>query len=390
MFMKRPTRIVLGLFFLGILTLALPSQAQVSDDIELGGETDRPAEPPPPEQPGQAPPGVTPPGGPEVQGEGQPEVPERPVTVKEGWQKKGPSRIYDAFDGRMIVNDVSVRPFRLTKNEARRKYDNGLSGDEVPRDGLPSRVLINDTDYIGDRTAANYDELKGILFNIGTHRDGPQRFFNEIMVSLDWDGSDITWDPEARTGDGVYRLTALEKRMYAFIIRDSLEIMRDYQSADGRDLQYFQDKVDPPTGLSDNTQQSTRPDSKGIEAWNRAISTGEKVQLEREMLSALAGTEIEDASWFPGGISAIQLSRLGGGPAAGNLTGLGLGGAGFGVGLPGAGFYGGGGAFGAGAGAGYRPGAGLIPGGVPPLPGGGYGNLGGGISPLGGSLGFAF
>jgi hypothetical protein len=386
--MKRPTKIVLGLFFAGSLATISPTFAQVSDDIQVGGETERPPEAPPPGQPGQLPPGLAPPGAPGEPGQVEPEVPERPVTVKEGWQKKGPSRIYDAFDGRLIVNDVSVSPFRLTKNEARRKYDNGLSGDEVPRDGLPSRVLINDTDYIGDRTAANYDELKGILFNIGTHRDGPQRFFNEVMVSLDWDGADITWDPDSKVENGVYRLTSLEKRMFAFIIRDSLEIMRSYQNAEGRDLQYFQDKVDPPTGLSDNSQQSTRPDSRGIEAWNRAISTGEKVRLERGMLAALAGTEVEDASWFPGGISAVQLSRLGGGgPAAGNLTGLGLGGAGFGVGLPGAGFYGGGGY---GAGAGIRPGAGLIPGGVPPVPMGGYGNLGGGISPLGGSLGFAF
>ncbi|MCA9429497.1 MAG: hypothetical protein KC940_03205, partial [Candidatus Omnitrophica bacterium] len=36
----------------------------------------------------------------------QPQGPERLITTKLGWQKKGASRIYDAVDGRMIVNDV--------------------------------------------------------------------------------------------------------------------------------------------------------------------------------------------------------------------------------------------------------------------------------------------
>jgi hypothetical protein len=172
-------------------------------------EGEQPAEGAPPGEGGQ--PGQPP----------QPEGPERPITTKLGWQKKGASRIYDAVDGRMIVNDVIVQPFRDSRREAARRYDNGTHGDEVPRDGVPSRVLVNSTDYMGPRTAANYDELKGVMFAIGTHTDGPQRFFDQPMISLDWDGQEIPWNPDSPLEPGIYRLTSLERRMYAFIIRDS-------------------------------------------------------------------------------------------------------------------------------------------------------------------------
>lgn len=367
------------------LTLAVSAFSQVPEgDLSVTGSGD--ATPPeagtittPPEG-GEAPPveGAPPEGQP-------PQVPDVFVTAKEGWQKIGASRIYDAVDGRMIVDDVVVRPFRLTKREARRKYDNGTHGDEVPRDGVPSSVQVNSTDYIGPRTAANYDELKGILFAIGSHQDGPQRFFDLPMVSLEWDDEAISWDPDERVEPKVYRLTSLEKRMYAFIMRDSLEIMRNFQNAEGRDLIPFSDRVDPPTGLGNNTLQSQR-DSKGLDTWDYAVATGKKVELERDMLLALAGTEIEGASWFPGDVSAVSLAEFRSG-TAGSLGilglggGFGLGGGGFGGGyggLGGGGFggggYGGQGGFGGGGfgGGGYGGGYGgvgnFVPGGVP----GGY------------------
>jgi len=393
--------------------------AQVGDDINVGGEIDRSeGQPAAPEAAPEG--GETPEAVPEtlVTGEqpaGTPQLQETFVTVKEGWQEKGASRIYDAVDGKMIINDVSIRPFRLTRREAVRKYDNGTHGDEVPRDGVPSRILVNDTDFMGPRTAANYDELKGILFTIGNHPDGPQRFFDQLMVSLDWDGKEVPWDPNVRTGLGVYRLTSLERRMYAFIIRDSLEIMRAYQTADGKDLTPYEDRVSPPSGLGSNSLQAKRQ-SNGISTWSQAISSGEKLALEREMLSALAGTEIEGASWFPGGVTAVQLLKIGA-PIGGGMGGLGLGAAAF-AGYPGAGLYGGGyglggggygypaggggygypgggGAYGYPGGGGaygaYTGAAGLNPRGVNIRPpGGAYDGLGGGISPLGGSLGFAF
>ncbi len=332
--------------------------------------------------------------------------PESFVTAKKGWQKKGASRIYDAVDGRMIVNDVTVQPHKLTRKEAVREYDNGRHGDEVPRDGVPSRIQVNSTDFIGPRTAANYDELKGLLFAIAAHPDGPQRFFDLHVVSLDWDGEDVPWKPETRTGLGVYRLSSLEKRMYAFVMRDSLDIIRAFQNAEGKDLAPFNDRVDPPTGLESNSLESRR-ESKGVDTWNLALSTGKKVKVEKEMLAALAGTEIADASWFPGGYSAIQLSEYRSG-TAGALSALGLrAGAGLGIGGFGAqggfgggyggygggggyGGYGGGGYGGGGYGGGIRPGAGLIPGGVPPVPSGYNVGVPSPITPAGGALGFAF
>ncbi len=285
------------------------------------------------------------------------------VTIKEGWRQKGASRIYDAVDGRMITNDVKVRPFNLKKEAALKMFDDGTHGDEVPFDGVPSRVLVNSTDFIGPRTAANYDELKGLLFTIGDHPEGAQKFFGYPMVSLEWDGDNIPYDPEARTSPGVYRLTALEKRMYAFIMRDSLEITRAYQNAEGKDLVPMNDSVDEPTGLKSNSLESRR-ESKGIQSWESALSEGKKVKLERKMLAALAGTEIASASWFPGGISAIKIAGYRSG-AAGSLSSLGLGGLGLQGGSPvyggyggmGRGGYGGGygglGAMGMGAGGGY-------------------------------------
>ncbi len=333
----------------------------------------------------------------------QQEGPERPITTKIGWQKKGASRIYDAVDGRMIVNDVIVQPFRESRREAARRYDNGTHGDEVPRDGVPSRVMVNSSDYMGPRTAANYDELKGVMFAIGTHPDGPQRFFDQPMISLDWDGSEIAWDPDSTLDPGIYRLTTLERRMYAFIIRDSLDIMRSYQNAEGVDLIPYEDRVSPPSGLGSNSLQSKR-ESKGIQVWNEALSSGEKQALERKMVTALAGTEIEDASWFPGGISALSLSKLRSG-VAGSFTQFGVGAGAFGAG---GGLYGGGGGYdygggaggfgggygaGGGYGGGYGAGGGFpgggFPGGIPSVPGA-YDVSPGGISPLGGSLGFAF
>jgi len=263
----------------------------------------------------------------------------------------------------MITNDVTVRPFRQKKEDALKMFDDGSHGDEVPYDGIPSRVLVNSTDFIGPRTAANYDELKGLLFTIGNHKEGAQKFFGFPMVSLEWDGDDIPWDPQARISPGVYRLTALEKRMYAFIMRDSLDITRAYQNAEGKDLTPFEDTVDPPTGLGSNSQESRR-DSKGIQNWEEALSSGKKVKLERKMMAALAGTEIASASWFPGGLSAVKIAGYRSG-AAGSLSALGLSGMGLqggapvygGYGLMGRGGYGGGygglGALGMGAGGGY-------------------------------------
>lgn len=318
------------------------------------------------------------------------------VTTKEGTRRKGASRVYDAVDGRMITNDVVVRPFNLRKNDARRKYDDGTHGDEVPRDGVPSRVLVNSTDFIGPRTAANYDELKGLLFTIGNHEEGAQHFFGLPLVSLEWDGEEIPWQPDARTTPGVYRLTSLEKRMYAFIMRDSLDIIRSYQNAEGKDLKPFEDTVDPPTGLDTNNLESRR-ESKGVPTWDMALSTGKKVKLERKMLAALAGTEIASASWFPGGLSAVQIAGYRSG-TAGALSNLGLSGLGLQGGNPLMGGYGGyGGGYGGYGGGGYGGGYGGFGGGGY---GGGYGGMGmpGGynvgvpqaITPAGGALGFAF
>ena len=297
--------------------------------------------------------------------------PKRRITMKEGWQTKGADRIYDAVDGRMIVNDVSVRPYGLSPRDSRREYDNGTHGDEVPRDGVPSKILVNSTDYIGPRTTGNYDELKGLLFAIGDHNDGPQRFFDLPMVSLEWDAKDIAWDPDVRTKPAVYRLTSLEKRMYAFIMRDSLEIMREYQNAEGKDLIPYEDRVDPPTGLDDNTLESRR-ESRGIDRWSQALASGEKEVLERKMLTALAGTDIADASWFPSEISALQIATYRSG-TAGSLANLGLLGGGLGGGLPG---------LGGGAGG---------PGQPSPFGAGGFGGspFGGGFggSPFGGGFG---
>lgn len=262
------------------------------------------------------------------------------VTIKEGWRQKGASRIYDGVDGRMITNDVTVRPFNKKREEALKMFDDGTHGDEVPYDGVPSRVLVNSTDFIGPRTAANYDELKGLLFTIGDHDEGAQKFFSLPLVSLEWDGDDIPWQPDARTNPGVYRLTALEKRMYAFIMRDSLEITRAYQNAEGKDMTPFEDTVDPPTGLDSNSLESRR-DSKGIRSWDAALSEGKKVKLERKMLAALAGTEIASASWFPGGISAVKIAGYRSG-AAGSLSALGMGGLGLQGGAPMMGGFGGG------------------------------------------------
>jgi hypothetical protein len=323
------------------------------------------------------------------------------ITAKEGWQKIGASRIYDAFDGRMIVNDVVVRPFRLTRREAMRKYDNGTHGDEVPRDGVPSHVLVNSTDFIGPRTASNYDELKGILFAIGSHPDGPQRFFDLPMVSLDWDGNNVPWKPEDHVTPGVYRLTSLERRMYAFIMRDSLDIMRAYQNAEGKDLTPYSDRVSPPSGGGTNTLQARR-ESRGMSTWNRALSTGKKASLERQMLASLAGTEIKDASWFPSSISAVQLSEYRSG-TAGALSALGLGRLGLGGGFPGAGGGGygggfpggyggggyGGGGYGGPGGGGYG-GGGFIPGGIPAVPGGYNVGVPQPMGLGGGALGFAY
>jgi hypothetical protein len=330
-----------------------------------GGPPSPEGGPPPaptgPEGAAGAPAPGTPPSG-EKASTGSSEEAEVLVTFKEGWRQKGASRIYDAVDGRMITNDVTVRPFRQKKEEALKMFDDGTHGDEVPYDGIPSRVLVNSTDFIGPRTAANYDELKGLLFTIGNHDEGAQKFFGFPMVSLEWDGDDIPWQPDARTGPGVYRLTALEKRMYAFIMRDSLEITRAYQNAEGKDLTPFEDTVDPPTGLTNNSQESRR-ESKGIQSWESALSEGKKVKLERKMLAALAGTEIASASWFPGGLSAVKIAGYRSG-AAGSLSALGLSGMGLQGGAP---VYGGYGMGRGGYGGGFGGGGGY---------GGGYGGLG--------------
>ncbi len=323
-------------------------------------ETGQPAPPPGPEAATTGPSAPAPSEGGKTS-ESSSEEAEVLVTIKEGWRQKGASRIYDAVDGRMITNDVTVRPFRQKKEESLKMFDDGSHGDEVPYDGLPSRVLVNSTDFIGPRTAANYDELKGLLFTIGNHEEGAQKFFGFPLVSLEWDGEDIPWQTDARTSPGVYRLTALEKRMYAFIMRDSLEIMRAYQNAEGKDLTPFEDTVDPPTGLGTNSQESRR-ESKGIENWEAALADGKKVKLERKMLAALAGTDIASASWFPGGLSAVKIAGYRSG-AAGSLSALGLSGLGLQGGAP---VYGGYGMMGRG---GY---------------GGGYGGLGAMGFPTGG------
>jgi hypothetical protein len=176
--------------------------------------------------------------------------------------------------------------------------------------------------------------------------------------------------------------------------------MRSYQNADGEDLIPYEDRVNPPSGLNSNSLQSKR-ESEGIKNWNEALATGEKQTLERKMLTSLAGTEIADASWFPGGVSALSLSRLRSG-VAGSFTQFGVGAGAFGgggYGAPGGGGVygapGGGGVYGAPGGGGYGayggggfPGGGF-PGGIPSVPGA-YDVAPGGMSPLGGSLGFAF
>jgi hypothetical protein len=190
------------------------------------------------------------------------------------------------------------------------------------------------------------------------------------MTSLEWDSDDIPWDPKERTAPGVYRLSSLDKRMYAFIMRDSLEIMRNFQNAEGKDLVPYEDRVDPPSGLKTSELESLRK-SKGIQNWQYGLRSGKKKELERDMMSSLAGTEIADASWFPDSISALDLAQYRSG-ISGSLSVLGMGGiAGQGGGMPGMGMG--------------MPGMGMGMG----MPGMGMGGMGGMGGPMGGMGGIS-
>jgi hypothetical protein len=102
------------------------------------------------------------------------------VLVKEG------KKIYCAWSAQLLDNDVTFK--EVTPEEAGRYYDDGTHNDEIPFDGLPSSVLVNNNQYLspyGWSIKERMEELRDKMLTLETSE--------QFKVAM-WDKLD-KWDP---------------------------------------------------------------------------------------------------------------------------------------------------------------------------------------------------
>ena len=111
----------------------------------------------------------------------RPEQKEITVEIKEG------KKIYCAWSNQLIHNDVAFRT--VSTEESTRYYDDGTHDDEIPFDGLPSSVQVNNYQYLSPYAVAikeKMEELKNKVLTTETlDEKKPSRFQKEGL-----------WDPQ--------------------------------------------------------------------------------------------------------------------------------------------------------------------------------------------------
>jgi len=87
----------------------------------------------------------------ERRGQRQTQQEEIRILIKEG------SKVYCAWSNQLLHNDVTFQ--EVPPEQAQNYYDDGTHHDEIPFDGLPSRVYINNAEYLSPYAIAIKEKL---------------------------------------------------------------------------------------------------------------------------------------------------------------------------------------------------------------------------------------
>lgn len=88
------------------------------------------------------------------------------VLIKQG------TKIYCAWSNQLIHNDVTF--LEVTPEQASQFYDDGTHNDEIPFDGLPSNVVINNYQYLSPYAIAIRERMEGVRERVLTVEDADQ------------------------------------------------------------------------------------------------------------------------------------------------------------------------------------------------------------------------
>lgn len=87
------------------------------------------------------------------------------------------TKIFDAVEPHVLLHyDVDIIPLRVSQYDPKEYFDDGINGgDEIPNDGMPSKIIINNSQYMSIYSARNRDRINAHKQQMV--QSGPVKFF---------------------------------------------------------------------------------------------------------------------------------------------------------------------------------------------------------------------
>jgi len=165
----------------------------------------------------------------------------RPKPEQDSVQIKTGEKIYCAWSQQLLHNKVTFD--LVAPEEAERFYDDGTHYDEIPFDGLPSRVLTNSSQYIGPYALAIKEKMEGLRDKVLTQESIDRHHVSRWSEEDRWDPCRFYAGLHVTSLDGTSslpqyseKLKELSRAMEAFD-QDVIEQFRGYE--------YYPDKEYP-------------------------------------------------------------------------------------------------------------------------------------------------
>ncbi len=94
-------------------------------------------------------------------------------------------KYFDAVEPHVLLHyDVNIIPLRISQFDDKVYFDDGINGgDEVPNDGMPSKIEVDSIHYMSVYTARNRDRI--IAMKQQMVKEGPVKFFRLPAVTPD-------------------------------------------------------------------------------------------------------------------------------------------------------------------------------------------------------------
>ena len=227
------------------------------------------------------------------------------------------TKIFDAVEPHsLLYYKVNIVPIRISQYDPAKYSDDGINnGDEVPNDGMPSQIDIENSRYISIYSARNRDRMKTMKEKMVNQ--GPVQFFRLGAVSPDANVAAVAQTPDEREELQRFSATYWKER-----ISSKVEEIDDGELARYEGFEVFVARDDMGLIIFDPDGQpyydTTRPPEEVFEIVDgrekQRLDAMEKRDLKREVQQAVRDEKysgnVASMNYIRGALGAQTTSDL--------------------------------------------------------------------------------